>query len=229
MDIIDFKKQKFIRDCIEFLKSNKATIELKEVINTASPSYIDYLKKGESEDTKKVIDTTINKVKKLSQKEVTANRQKINIIALSVLEKMATDDDKFHIKEVTERYRETINPIKALYYDLQEIMFLYDGKPKNKHHKFLIEKFSDKKAFEEILFAVERDLEDLTQCKVRINNLKEELGFSNRSEYHKKVLDTHTEMKQWKRLFLKFPEWVEENYTKEESGSLLKTLKNFFS
>jgi len=229
VDIIDFKKQKFIRDCIEFLKSNKSTIELKEVINTASPSYIDYLKKGESEDTKKVIDTTINKVKKLSQKEVTANRQKINIIALSVLEKMATDDDKFHIKEVTERYRETINPIKALYYDLQEIMFLYDGKPKNKHHKFLIEKFSDKKAFEEILFAVERDLEDLTQCKVRINNLKEELGFSNRSEYHKKVLDTYTEMKQWKRLFLKFPEWVEENYTKEESGSLLRTLKNFFS
>ena len=79
------------------------------------------------------------------------------------------------------------------------------------------------------MFAVERDLEDLTQCKVRINNLKEELGFSNRSEYHKKVLDTHTEMKQWKRLFLKFPEWVEENYTKEESGSLLRTLKNFFS
>ena len=106
MDIIDFKKQKFIRDCIEFLKSNKTTIELKEVINTATPSYIDYLKKGESEDTKKVIDATITKVKQLSQKEVTANRQKINIIALSVLEKMATDDDKFHIKEVTERYRE---------------------------------------------------------------------------------------------------------------------------
>lgn len=229
MDIIDFKKQKFIYDCIEFLKSNKTTVELKEVINTASPSYIDYLKKGETPDTIKVIDTTINKVKQLSQKEITANRQKINIIALSVLENMATDDSKFHIPEVTARYRETINPIKALYYDLQEIMFLYDGKPKNKHHKFLIEKFSDKKSFDEILFAVDRDLEDLNQCKVRINNLKEELGFSNRSEYHKKVLDMHTEMKQWKRLFLKFPEWVDENHTKDESGSLIKTLKNFFS
>ena len=84
MDIIDFKKQKFIRDCIEFLKSNKTTIELKEVINTATPSYIDYLKKGESEDTKKVIDATITKVKQLSQKEVTANRQKINITGNSV-------------------------------------------------------------------------------------------------------------------------------------------------
>tara|TARA_B100001057_G_scaffold236340_1_gene236609 strand:+ start:10701 stop:11390 length:690 start_codon:yes stop_codon:yes gene_type:complete len=229
VDIIDFKKQKFIRDSIEFLKSNKATLELKEVIATASPSYIDYLKKGESEDTKKVIDATINKVKQRSQKEITANRQKINIVALSTLESMATDSTKFHIPEVVERYRETINPVKALYYDLQEIMFLYNGKPKNKHHKFLIEKFSDKKSFEEILFAVDRDLEDLNECKNRINGLRKELGFSNRSEYHKKILDMYTEMKQWKRLFAKFPEWVDENYIKEESGSLIKTLKNFFS
>ena len=41
------------------------------------------------------------------------------------------------------RYRESINPVKALYYDLQEIMFLYDGRPKNKHHQFLINKFRD--------------------------------------------------------------------------------------
>ena len=75
---------------------------------------------------------------------------------------------------------------------------------KNKHHKFLIEKFSKKEAFDDIINAVNRDLEDLKECKTRIDNLKKELGFSNRSEYHKKVLDLYTEMKQWKRLFLKF-------------------------
>ena len=148
---------------------------------------------------------------------------------MSVLESMATDDNKFQIKEVTDRYRDTINPVKALYYDLQEIMFLYDGKPKNKHHKFLVEKFSKKDAFDNIINAVDRDLEDLKECKTRINNLKKELGFSNRSEYHKKVLDLYTEMKQWKRLFTKFPEWVNENYKEDNSSSLIKTLKKFFT
>ena len=128
MDIIDFKKQKFIRDCIEFLKTKEMSEELKKVINTATPGYLEYLKKGETSDTVKVIETAITKVRQLSQKEITSNRQKINIIALSVLEGLSTDDTRFQIKEVTDRYRESINPVKALYYDLQEIMFLYDGK-----------------------------------------------------------------------------------------------------
>ena len=203
--------------------------ELKKVINTATPGYLEYLKKGESSDTIKVMETVITKVRQLSQKEITSNRQKINIIALSILESLATDDTRFQIKEVTSRYRESINPVKALYYDLQEIMFLYDGKPKNKHHKFLVEKFSKKDAFNDIINAVDRDLEDLKECKTRINNLKKELGFSNRSEYHKKVLDLYTEMKQWKRLFTKFPEWVNENYKEDNSSSLIKTLKKFFT
>ena len=135
MDIIDFKKQKFIRDCIEFLKTKEMSEELKKVINTATPGYLEYLKKGENSDTVKVIETAITKVRQLSQKEITSNRQKINIIALSILESLATDDTRFQIKEVTSRYRESINPVKALYYDLQEIMFLYDGKPKNKLYK----------------------------------------------------------------------------------------------
>lgn len=229
MDIIDFKKQKFIRDCIEFLKTKEMSEELKKVINTATPGYLEYLKKGENSDTIKVMETAIAKVRQLSQKEITSSRQKINIIALSVLEGLSTDDARFQIKEVTSRYRESINPVKALYYDLQEIMFLYDGKPKNKHHKFLVEKFSKKEAFDDIINAVERDLSDLRECKLRIDSLKKELGFSNRSEYHKKVLDLYTEMKQWKRLFGKFPEWVDENYTEESKSSLLKTLKNFFT
>ena len=136
--IIDFKKQKFIRDCIEYLKTGNAEVELRAIINSATPEYIEYIKKDIEYDTIIVIDAVIKKIRTSSQKKITSNRQKINIIALATLERLATDDVRFEIKEVTERYRETINPVKALYYDLQEIMFLYDGKPKNKHHKFLI-------------------------------------------------------------------------------------------
>ena len=201
--------------------------DLRNIINSSNPSYIEYLKKDNDDSTVKVIDTVINKVRQSSQKQITASRQKINIIALATLEKLATDDKRFEIPEVIERYRETINPVKALYYDLQEIMFLYDGKQKNKHHKFLIDKFSKKESFDEILVAVNRDIEDLKECRERIRGIREQLKFSSKSEYNKKIIDLYSEMKQWKRLFEKFPNWVEEHETGTCKG-LLDTLKNFF-
>jgi len=225
--IIDFKKQKFIRDCIEYLKTGNAEAELRAIVNSATPEYIEYIKKDIDKDTIIIIDTVIKKIRLSSQKKITGSRQKINIIALATLEKLSTDDIRFEIKEVTERYRETINPVKALYYDLQEIMFLYDGKPKNKHHKFLIEKFSDEKAFDDIIVAVDKDILDLKECRERIMKIREELGFANKSEYYKQVIDLHNEMLQWKRLFEKFPEWVEEN-SSTQGGGLYQTLKNFF-
>ena len=225
--IIDFKKQKFIRDCIEYLKTGNAEAELRAIVNSATPEYIEYIKKDIDKDTIIIIDAVIKKIRLSSQKKITGSRQKINIIALATLEKLSTDDIRFEIREVTERYRETINPVKALYYDLQEIMFLYDGKPKNKHHKFLIDKFSDEKAFDDIIVAVDKDILDLKECRERIIKIREELGFANKSEYYKQVIDLHNEMLQWKRLFEKFPEWVEEN-TNTQGGGLYQTLKNFF-
>jgi hypothetical protein len=225
--IIDFKKQKFIRDCIEYLKTGNAEFELRAIINSATPEYIEYIKKDIEYDTIIVIDAVIKKIRTSSQKKITSNRQKINIIALATLERLATDDVRFEIKEVTERYRETINPVKALYYDLQEIMFLYDGKPKNKHHKFLIEKFSNKESFNDIIVAVDKDLLDLQECRERIIQIREELGFANKSEYYKKIIDLYNEMLQWKRLFETFPVWVDE-HSNAQGGGLYQTLKNFF-
>ena len=228
MGIVDLRKKRFLRDCKEYLKTGFVTDSLRTDIVISSPGHIEYLKKGLTPDELKIVNTVIDKVKKLYQKTVSANRQKVNIIASSVLENLSTLDERFVIKEVIDRYRETINPIKALYYDLQEIMFLYDGKSKKDHHRFLIEKFTDASAFEEILIAVDKDIHDLHECKLRLKNLREEFSINNNIEYAKKIIDLHSEMLQWKKLFERFPEWVSEN--KEESPrSLIETLKDFFS
>ena len=60
--IIDFKKQKFIRDCIEYLKTGDLPADLRTIINSSNPSYIEYLKKDNDDSTVKVIDTVINKI-----------------------------------------------------------------------------------------------------------------------------------------------------------------------
>lgn len=227
--IIDLKKQRFIKDCKDFLKTGKITDNLRASIINTTPGHIDYIKKDMDDESKKIIDIVISKVLEKYRKDIASHRQRVNIMCQSVLEHLETDNIRFEIKEVMERYRESINPVKALYYDLQEIMFLYDGKPKNKHHKFLIEKFSAITDFEEILFAVDRDLEDLKECKIRIKEIKENYQLSSNSEYSRKVIDLHNEMQQWKTLFNKFPEWVSENKEEETSSNLLDTLKKFFS
>ena len=227
--IVDLRKQRFLRDCKEYLKTGKITDSLTVDIINSSPGHLDYLKKGLTPDNIKIINNVVNTIKKRYQKQLASNRQKINMIASTVLENLSTLDERFAIKEVMDRYRETINPVKALYYDLQEIMFLYDGKAKKEHHKFLINRFTTKASFKEILIAVDKDIYDLYECKIRLKNLKENHGINSNSEYSRKVSDLHNEMQQWKKLFERFPEWVDENKEENDNTTLLSTLRNFFT
>lgn len=227
--IVDFRKQRFIRDCKEYLKRGYVSDSLRMDVVNSSPGHLEYLKKGLPHDDKKIVDAVISKVKIMYQKKLSSNRQKVNIVASSVLENLSTLDEGFKIKEVMDRYRETINPVKALYYDLQEIMFLYDGKLKNEHHKFLISKFSNAESFERILLAIDKDLEELHECKSRVKIIRDEYGINSNSEYAVKVTDLHNEMQQWKKLFERFPDWVTENKDDTTRKSLFETLKDFFT
>lgn len=228
-DIIDFKKRKFIRDCKEYLKTGNIADSLLVGINNTTPGHLEYLKSGLTFDEKKVVDIVITKIKSKYTRDITNNRQKMNMVAMAALENLSTINERFEIKEVMERYRESINPVKALYYDLQEIMFLYDGKTRKDHHKFLISKFRDPSKFEDILLAIDKDIEDLSLCKDQLRNVREEYRMSGTSEYSRRVIDLHNEMKQWKKLFIKFPDWILENKTDDTKSWLSNTLNNFFS
>jgi len=178
----------------------------------------------------RLVDIVIAKVKEESKKALSASSQRINILAISVLENLATESSDFAIEEIMKRYRESINPVKALYYDLQEIMFLYDGKPKNKHHLYLINKFKDIEAFEKIIVAIDRDIRDLAECKQRVNKLKSEHNYPNTSEHLKRIVDLYNEMVQWKTLFERFPDWINENGALpiHPRGTICTTIKKLF-
>tara|TARA_B100000953_G_scaffold36035_1_gene28186 strand:- start:194 stop:901 length:708 start_codon:yes stop_codon:yes gene_type:complete len=231
--IINLEKQRFIRDCKQVLKGERITNSLRRTIIHSSPGHVEYLKRDLNVTELRLVDIVIAKVKEQSKKSLSASSQRINILAISVLENLATENSEFAIEEITKRYRESINPIKALYYDLQEIIFLYDGKPKNKHHQFLINKFKDIESFEKIIEAVDKDIKDLNECKQRINKLKTDHNYPNTTEHLKKIVDLHNEMNQWKTLFEAFPGWIEDNSlpivpTHKGSKKLCRTIKNLF-
>ena len=231
--IINLEKQRFIRDCKAVMKGSPATDSLRKTIINSSPGHVEFLKRDLDTTSARLIDIVIAKVKEDSKKLLTSSSQRINILAVSVLENLATESTDFTIDEIMTRYRESINPVKALYYDLQEIMFLYDGKPKNKHHQFLIRRFSKLESFENIIDAVDKDIKDLNECKQRVNKLKIDHNYPNTSEHLKKIVDLHNEMIQWKTLFEAFPEWIEDNSlpivpVHKGSKKICRTIRNLF-
>lgn len=217
--IVNFKKEKFLRDCRDFLKTGVISDELRSVVYNSTPAQMEALRKDVDTNTCKLIDYVIENVSKITENDIAKFKQKTNILCKNVLDTLETNNDRYIIKEVMDRYRDSINPIKALYYDLQEIIFLYDNKPKTKHHLFLIELFKDECSIQPYLMAIDKDLTRLYDCKKEIEKLKYDYKIQLNSTYAIKIKELYTEMQSWRNLIAHFPEWVEES-KKEKQESL---------
>lgn len=211
MTIIDFKREKFLYECREFLRTGNISDDLRSAIYNTTPADMERFRSSLSDENIKIFDIVINQVIKITEADIIKFKQKVNILCQNVLDTLETNNDAYIIPEIIERYRDTINPIKALYYDLQEIIFLYDGKPKNKHHMFLIELFRDETYIDRFVSAIDKDIKRLDECQNSINFLKSEYKITLNSSYATKVKELRVEMIQWKKLILRFPEWIKEN------------------
>lgn len=227
--IINFEKRVFINGCREFIKSGKLSPMLSTAISTITPGQLDYIKKDMDDESKKIIDLAVKKIKEKLHAEIIKNKRYINLVCQSTLENLEIDNPKFIIPEVVERYRETINPVKALFYDLQEIVFLYDNRPKNSHHKMLISMFSNHETLNDFVAAIDHDIESLYKCKEKISQIQDKVNYSISSDYSKRVIETYAELIQWKKLFETFPDWVDENDGKEDTEKpFFASMKKYF-
>lgn len=229
MDIIDLHKEKLIRDCRDFLKSGKISDDLRKLVVNATPGQLDYLKKGLDESATRIFDLAIVRVRDATLKEIALFKQKVNLLCLSTLENLETSDERYAIPEVIERYRESINPVKALYYDLQEIIFLYDGKPKNKHHQLLIETFRDEGSLDSVIAAVSQDLKSLLNCKEQIAELRQQYNTTASSDAIKRVREAINDLHQWNRLFKMFAQWARDNDDTVAPTSIFSWIKKKFT
>ena len=95
--IINLEKQRFIRDCKRVLKGKKVTDSLRKIIINSSPGHIEFLKRDLDTTSARLIDIVIAKVKENSKKLLTSSSQRINILAISVLENLSTEGSEFAI------------------------------------------------------------------------------------------------------------------------------------
>lgn len=227
-DIIDFKTEKFMYECREFLKSGNVSDDLRSAIYNSTPAEMESFRIKLSEENRRIFDIAINEITKITETDIIKFKQKVNMLCQNVLDTLETNNDAYSIPEIISRYRDTINPIKALYYDLQEIIFLYDGKPKNRHHLFLIELFRDELYIDKYILAIEKDIKRLDDCLSSINYLKSEYKITLNSSYATKVKELRVEMGQWKKLILRFPEWIKENAPSSKKESTFNFLTKWF-
>jgi hypothetical protein len=210
-DIIDFKTEKFMFECREFLKTGNISDDLRSAIYNSTPAEMETFRNKLSVDNRKIFDIAISQIARITETDIIKFKQKVNMLCQNVLDTLETNNDAYSIPEIINRYRDTINPIKALFYDLQEIIFLYDGKPKNRHHMFLIELFKEEKYTDKFVVAIDKDIKRLDDCLLSINYLKSEYKITLNSSYANKVKELRVEMSQWRKLILRFPEWIKEN------------------
>lgn len=227
--IVDFNNQRFLRDSRDFLRTGEITQNLRSAVLNPNPGYVDNIKKNMSTEDGHIIDLAVREAKESIQKEMATHRFKLNLLCQSTLESLETEQERFIIPEVAARYRDTINPVKALYYDIQEIMFLYNGKTLNKHHKMLLETFTEPNAFDDIMTAIQNDLDSLSSCKLQLQDLKRTYNLTTNGEYVKRVMDTYNEILQWQRLFNRFPIWISDNIIlgHDKTGLCNRILKFF--
>jgi len=210
-DIIDFKTEKFMFECREFLKTGNISDDLRSAIYNSTPAEMETFRNKLSVDNRKIFDIAISQIARITETDIIKFKQKVNMLCQNVLDTLETNNDTYSIPEIINRYRDTINPIKALFYDLQEIIFLYDGKPKNRHHMFLIELFKEDTYIDKFIVAIDKDIKRLDDCLLSINYLKSEYKITLNSSYANKVKELRVEMSQWRKLILRFPEWIKEN------------------
>ena len=101
--IISLEKQRFIRDCKEVLKGNKVTDSLRRTIVNSSPGHVEYLKRDLDGTEARLVDIVIAKVKEESKKALSASSQRINILAISVLENLSTEKSRFCYRRNNEK------------------------------------------------------------------------------------------------------------------------------
>jgi hypothetical protein len=228
MAIIDFKTEKFMYECREFLKSGFVSDDLRSAIYNSTPAEMESFRIKLSEENRRIFDIVINEITKITETDIIKFKQKVNMLCQNVLDTLETNNDAYAIPEIISRYRDTINPIKALYYDLQEIIFLYDGKPKNRHHLFLMDLFRDRLYIDKYILAIDKDTKRLDDCLTSINYLKSEYKITLNSSYASKVKELRIEMGQWRKLILRFPDWIQENATTSKKESTFNFLTKWF-
>jgi len=226
MEILNFQREKFIRECREYMKTGVISESLRHTVLSSTPDQIQNLIKNFRDTDKEMLGHVLSEIKVISKAEIHSYKNKIDTVCYTAFDSLVTVKPRYEIAYVQKRYDSSINPVRALHFDLEETMSM-NRKSLTKHHKILIEKFKDQVALDFYIEAIETDIRTLTEAEAEIKELQSEYMYPSENQNIQRISELIEELHLWKNTLTRFPIWVNEVF--EEPKALKPLLKKLFS
>ena len=172
-DIIDFKKIRLENLLIKFAKSNEIPHEFIDGRMNPDTLHIAY-KDLLSEYHLKLL----NKVRRILTSRLRKSQENVYESFMEeylyFYKHQCTKEDKWVYPIVSSKYRDNLNPIRALYYELLNIMNSYN--PESEVHTFVLDLFTDAEWRNTIINCVSKDIRSIDKITSTYHYPLEKIG-----------------------------------------------------
>jgi hypothetical protein len=147
-----------------------------------------------------------NAVKQMTSEDNMSIRFELEDEYFALLQNLKTNDPKYKIPSILIKYRKDINPIRALKFELQEIMSMYEVE--DDYHLWLITQYKNKDKVYEIINAVKDDMIKISEMQKKYLYAKKKHSYFvlPMSYYH--CIEIETDMKSWIKTLQEFLVWA---------------------
>ena len=145
-------------------------------------------------------------VKQMTSEDNMSIRFSLEDEYFDLLQNLETNDLKYKIPSILIKYRKDINPIRALKFELQEIMSMYEVE--DDYHIWLINQYKNKDRVNDIINAVKNDMIKISEMQKKYLHAKKKHSYFvlPMSYYH--CIEIETDMKSWIKTLQEFLVWA---------------------
>lgn len=150
-----------------------------------------------------------NAVKKMTSAENIDIRFKLEDEYFYLLQNLKTNNVKYKIPSILVKYRKDINPIRALKFELQEIMAMPQSD--DDYHIWIIRQYKNEKTITGIIKDIKEDLDNIVKMQEKYRKAKKNYDYFvlPMSYYH--CVEIETDMKNWIKTLREFYIWAQES------------------
>ena len=209
--IINFNQAKIAHSFEQFSKDGVVTDDILENINEKfhfQSDIDDVLTEYSDKDRKKFYKILLDikdAVKQMTSEENMDIRFKLEDEYFHLLQNLESNNSKYKIPSILIKYRKDINPIRALKFELEEIMSMYSIE--DDYHLWLGKEFKNDEKINEIIFCVKNDIIKIVEMQKKFKKAKKKYSYFvlPMSYYH--CLEMETDMISWIKTLQEFLVW----------------------
>ena len=209
--IINFNQAKIAHSFEQFSKDGVVTDDILENINEKfhfQSDIDDVLTEYSDKDRKKFYKILLDikdAVKQMTSEESMDIRFKLEDEYFHLLQNLESNNSTYKIPSILIKYRKDINPIRALKFELEEIMSMYSIE--DDYHLWLVKEFKNDEKINEIIFCVKNDIIKIVEMQKKFKKAKKKYSYFvlPMSYYH--CLEMETDMISWIKTLQEFLVW----------------------